>query len=106
MPKLSIRDIDISNRSVLMRVDFNVPTEEKDGRVSITDDTRIRETVPTIQYLADHGAKVVLMAHFGLPKGKPVPKYSLEPVGERLAEILASPCSSARRWSARRSSAA
>ena len=71
-----------------MRVDFNVPTEEKDGRVSITDDTRIRETLPTIQYLLGRGASVVLMAHFGRPKGAPVPKYSLQPVAERLAELL------------------
>ena len=88
MPKLSVRDIDVSHRKVLMRVDFNVPTEEKNGRVSITDDTRIRETLPTIQYLLGRGASVTLMAHFGRPKGAPVPKYSLQPVAERLAELL------------------
>ena len=88
MPKLSVKDIDVNNRAVLVRVDFNVPTEEKDGRVSITDDTRIRETVPTIEYLRGRGAKVVLMAHFGRPKGQPVPKYSLQPVADRLAELL------------------
>ncbi len=91
MPKLSIKDIDVSNRKVLVRVDFNVPTEEKDGRISITDDTRIRETLPTIQFLRDHGASVILMAHFGRPKGEPVPKYSLKPVVERLAELLGAP---------------
>ena len=91
MPKLSIRDLDVNNRRVLVRVDFNVPTEEKDGRVRITDDTRIRETVPTIQYLVRRGAKVVLMAHFGRPKGQPVPKYSLEPVADRLTELLDAP---------------
>lgn len=91
MPKRSIRDIDVSHRTALVRVDFNVPTEEKDGKISITDDTRIRETLPTIQYLRAHGAKVVLMAHFGRPKGKPVPKYSLAPVAERLAELLEVP---------------
>ena len=91
MSKLSVKDVDVANRTVLVRVDFNVPTEEKDGRMSITDDTRIRETVPTIQYLLGRGAKVVLMAHFGRPKGKPVPKYSLEPVAERLAELLGTP---------------
>ena len=91
MPKLSIRDLDVSNRRVLVRVDFNVPTEEKDGRVRITDDTRIRETLPTIQYLVGRRAKVVLMAHFGRPKGRAVPKYSLEPVAERLAELLEVP---------------
>ncbi len=91
MPKLSVRDLDVNNRRVLVRVDFNVPTEEKDGRVRITDDTRIRETLPTIQLLVGRGAKVVLMAHFGRPKGQPVPKYSLEPVAERLAELLEQP---------------
>ncbi len=91
MPKLSVRDLDVNNRRVLVRVDFNVPTEEKDGRVRITDDTRIRETLPTIQLLVGRGAKVVLMAHFGRPKGQPVPKYSLEPVAERLAELLELP---------------
>ncbi len=91
MPKRSIRDIDAAARTVLVRVDFNVPTEEKDGRVSITDDTRIRETLPTIRHLRDQGAKVVLMAHFGRPKGKPTPKYSLQPVADRLSELLGLP---------------
>ncbi len=91
MPKISVCDLNVNNRRVLVRVDFNVPTEEKDGRVRITDDTRIRETLPTIQYLVGKGAKVVLMAHFGRPKGQPVPKYSLEPVAERLAELLEIP---------------
>ena len=91
MPKLSIKDIDVSHRKVLVRVDFNVPTEEKDGRVSITDDTRIRETLPTIQYLLGQSASVILMAHFGRPKGAPVSKYSLRPVAERLSELLDKP---------------
>ena len=91
MPKLSVRDIDVRNRKVLVRVDFNVPTEEKDGAISITDDTRIRETLPTIQHLSGQGASVILMAHFGRPKGTPVPKYSLKPVAERLSELLDKP---------------
>ena len=91
MPKLSIRDLDVTNRKVLVRVDFNVPTEEKDGKVVITDDTRIQETVPTIQNLRERGAAVVLMAHFGRPKGMPVQKYSLKPVADRLSEILQVP---------------
>lgn len=91
MPKLTLAELDVSHRRVLVRVDFNVPTEEKDGKVVITDDTRIRETLPTIQYLTGQGARVVLMAHFGRPKGKPVTKYSLAPVGERLAELLEQP---------------
>lgn len=91
MAKLTIHDLAVKNRRALVRVDFNVPTEEKDGRVVITDDTRIRETLPTIQHLIDRGAKVVLMAHFGRPKGKPTPKYSLQPVADRLAELLGRP---------------
>jgi phosphoglycerate kinase len=91
MAKRSLRDLDVNGRTALVRVDFNVPTEEKDGRIHITDDTRIRETLPTIAYLRDQGARVVLMAHFGRPKGKPVPKYSLAPVAERLAELLGVP---------------
>ena len=88
MAKLSIRDLDVSNRKVLVRVDFNVPTDERDGCIVITDDTRIRESVPTIQHLLQNGAAVILMAHFGRPKGQPMPKYSLAPVAERLSELL------------------
>jgi phosphoglycerate kinase len=91
MPKRSVRDVEVRDRATLVRVDFNVPTEEKDGRIRITDDTRIRETIPTIEHLLGRGAKVVLMAHFGRPKGKPVPKYSLAPVAERLSELLKLP---------------
>ncbi len=91
MAKRSLRDLNVNGRTALVRVDFNVPTEEKDGRVRITDDTRIRETLPTIAYLREQGARVVLMAHFGRPKGKPEPKYSLAPVAERLAELLGVP---------------
>ena len=54
---------------MLVRVDFNVPTEERDGKIDITDDTRIRESLPTINYLREHGAKTILMSHFGRPKG-------------------------------------
>ena len=91
MPKLSVKDLDLRSRKVLVRVDFNVPTEDRDGRITITDDTRIRETLPTIQHLLGQGASVILMAHFGRPKGAPVPKYSLKPVAERLSELLATP---------------
>jgi phosphoglycerate kinase len=89
--KLSVRDLDVSGKRVLMRVDFNVPTEEKDGRIVITDDTRIRESLPTIALLCEKGAKVILMAHFGRPKGKPVPKYSLRLVAEHLGKLLEQP---------------
>ncbi len=79
MPKLSVRDLEVKGRRVLVRVDFNVPTEEVGEGIRITDDTRIRESLPTIQLLREKGAKVVLLAHFGRPKGKPNPKYSLRP---------------------------
>ncbi len=91
MAKLSVRDIDVSGKRVLMRVDFNVPVEERDGKVVITDDTRIRETLPTISYLREKGAKVILMAHFGRPKGKPVAKYSLRPVADHLHTLINHP---------------
>jgi phosphoglycerate kinase len=86
MPKLSIRDIDLKNKRVFIRVDFNVPLTE-DGK-AITDDTRIRATLPTIEYAIKHNAKVILASHLGRPKGKPNPKYSLRPVVDRLRELL------------------
>ena len=84
MSKLSIRDLSLNNHRVLMRVDFNVPLE--DGRV--VDDTRIRETLPTIEYALRHGARLVLVSHLGRPKGKPNPTMSLKPVAERLRMVL------------------
>src|ERR1700723_220199 len=84
MPKLSIRDLDLTDKRVLIRVDFNVPL--KDG--IITDDTRIRETLPTIEYALKRKAKVILASHLGRPKGKPDPRYSLRPVVDRLRELL------------------
>ena len=86
MPKLSIRDIDLANKRVFIRVDFNVPLTE-DGS-TITDDTRIVATLPTIVYALRHKAKVILASHLGRPKGKPNPKYSLRPVVHRLRELL------------------
>jgi phosphoglycerate kinase len=88
MPKLSVRDLEVKGRRVLVRVDFNVPTEQVGEAIRITDDTRIRESLPTIQLLREKGAKVVLLAHFGRPKGKRNPKYSLRPVAKRLAELV------------------
>jgi phosphoglycerate kinase len=88
MPKLSVRDLEVKGRRVLVRVDFNVPTEQVGEGIRITDDTRILESLPTIQLLREKGAKVVLLAHFGRPKGKRNPKYSLRPVAKRLAELV------------------
>jgi len=88
MPKLSVRDLEVKGRRILVRVDFNVPTEEVEGGIRITDDTRIRESLPTIKLLREKGARIVLLAHFGRPKGKPNPKYSLRPVAKRLAELI------------------
>jgi len=89
--KLSVRDLDVAGKRVLVRVDFNVPTEERDGCVFITDDTRIRESLPTIELLREKGAKVILMAHFGRPKGKPAPKYSLRVVADHLHTLIGHP---------------
>jgi len=88
MAKLSVRDIDVRGRRVLVRVDFNVPVEESDGRTRITDDTRIQESLPTIRLLRERGAKTILLAHFGRPKGQSNPRYSLQPVAEHLREVL------------------
>jgi len=80
--------VDWRGKTALVRVDVNVPMH--DGRVA--DDTRIRAVLPTLHYLLEQSARVVLMAHFGRPDGKPTPKYSLEPIAERLGELLEAPC--------------
>jgi phosphoglycerate kinase len=89
--KLSVRDIEVSGKRVLVRVDFNVPTEEKDGHISITDDTRIRDSLPTIELLRNRGAKVILMAHLGRPEGKIVVRYSLRPIARHLQTLIKHP---------------
>jgi phosphoglycerate kinase len=88
MNKKTIRDIDVHGKRVLVRCDFNVPQDKKDSH--ITDDRRIRESLPTLNYLLDHGASLVLMSHLGRPKGKDE-KFSLKPVAARLQELLGRP---------------
>ncbi len=87
MHKRSVRDLDVQGKRVLVRVDFNVPV--KDGRV--TDDTRIRRALPTVQYLLSEGARPVLISHLGRPKGEPDPKYEMAPVAHHLGELLGEP---------------
>ena len=91
MAKKSIRDIDPAGKRCLVRVDFNVPLEEKDGAMVITDATRIEETLPTLQYLIGKGAKVILCSHLGRPKGQIDPKQSLRPVATALSVLLGVP---------------
>jgi phosphoglycerate kinase len=85
MNKLTINDIDLKNKKVLVRVDFNVPL---DDNLNITDDIRITSSLPTIKKIISDGGKAILMSHLGRPKGKPNPKYSLKPVAVRLSQLL------------------
>ncbi len=89
MNKMTVRDIEVAGKRVLVRVDFNVPVDIKTG--AITDDSRIRASLPTIKYLLDHKASVILMSHFGRPKGKIVNEMRLAPVAQRLSQILGHP---------------
>ena len=91
MPKVTIRDLALKGKRVLVRVDYNVPLQEKDGVQVITNDTRIRETLPTLKYLAEQGARTLLVAHLGRPKGKRDPQQSLAPAAVKLSELLGRP---------------
>ena len=83
--KKTVRDIDVKGRKVIVRCDFNVP-QDKEGK--ITDDIRITSALPTIRYLIEQGAKVILMSHLGRPDGEANMKYTLKPVADRLSELL------------------
>ncbi len=89
MAKLSIKDLDLKDKTLFMRVDFNVPLGN--GGKEITSDKRIRASLPSIQYALEHCAGVVLASHLGRPKGKRNPEMSLAPVAERLGELLGKP---------------
>lgn len=91
MAKLTVRDADLHGKRVLMRVDYNVPMEEKDGQMVINDATRIKETLPTLNLLVKGGAKIVLTAHLGRPDGKREPSMSLKPVAAKLSDMLGAP---------------
>lgn len=91
MAKLTVNDLDVAGKRVFMRVDYNVPMEEKDGKMVINDTTRIKETLPTLKLLLGKGAKLILAAHLGRPKGKREASMSLQPVAVKLSEMLGKP---------------
>src|ERR1700733_13009606 len=91
MAKLTVRDLDVRGRRVFVRVDYNVPLEEKDGKMVITDATRIVETLPTLKLLIEKGGKLILTAHLGRQKGKREATISLAPVAVKLSELLGKP---------------
>jgi phosphoglycerate kinase len=91
MAKLTVKDLQTGGKRVLVRVDYNVPMEEKDGNMVINDATRIVETLPTLEFLIQQGAKIILIAHLGRPKGQRDPSLSLRPVAAKLADLLHRP---------------
>ena len=91
MAKLTVNDLDVAQKRVFVRVDYNVPMEERDGKMLINDSTRIKETLPTLRLLISKGAKIILAAHLGRPKGKHEPSMSLRPVAELLSQMLSLP---------------
>jgi len=88
MAKLSVRDLNVNGKRVFLRVDFNVPLEDKGGQMVITDETRIKETLPTLRLLIEKGARLIIAAHLGRPKGKREATMSLRPIAARLADLL------------------
>jgi phosphoglycerate kinase len=91
MAKLTVKDLKSAGKRVLVRVDYNVPMEEKDGQMVVTDVTRIKETLPTLELLIAQGARIILAAHMGRPKGQREPSMSLRPVAVKLAELINRP---------------
>ncbi|MBI3759271.1 MAG: phosphoglycerate kinase, partial [Deltaproteobacteria bacterium] len=91
MSKKTVRDIDLKSQRILTRADFNVPLDKSQ---KITDDRRIRQFLPTLKYIVDHGGRAVLMSHLGRPKGDPEKdkEFSLKPVAARISELLGKPC--------------
>src|ERR1700744_6554807 len=89
--KLTVNDVDVRDKKVFVRVDYNFPMEEKDGKMVINDAPRIKETLPTLRLLIDKGAKIILAAHLGRPKGKREPSMSLRPVAEKLSSMIGRP---------------
>jgi len=94
MPKMTVRDVEVAGKRVFLRVDFNVPIDETTGVIG--DEIRIREALPTIKYLLEHKAKVIICSHLGRPKGKVDDKFRLAPVGKRLSELLKKPVTTTR----------
>src|SRR4026209_2255578 len=88
MAKATVKDVNVRGKRVFVRVDYNVPMEEKDGKMAITDVTRIKETLPTLDLLVRGGAKIMVASHPRRPKGKREPTMSLRPVAEKLADML------------------
>src|SRR2546422_9216657 len=88
MAKLTVKDLDVRGKRVLVRVDYNVPMEEKDGQMVINDVTRIKETLPTLELLIEKGARIILASHLGRPNGKHEPSMSLRPVAAQLAYMI------------------
>jgi len=91
MAKLTVRDLNVRNKRVFVRVDYNVPMEEQAGQMVINDATRIKETLPTLDLLIAGGARIILAAHLGRPKGKREPSMSLRPVAAKLADLINRP---------------